>query len=171
LSALRHSVARSSIWAHWSRPPPPLAKSTSSREHIPRQSERPTADLRPRGACGPWRGGVPGRCGHRRSTCGDESHGGACARFCWAGRCVSRRILHRVETAEGNGVVGHCRGCFLGGFKRCGRRTCKGSSRAAADPRGPYRAVAQGRQRLPDTPPGLSLEKAGCEFEKGFPKG
>ena len=69
-----------------------------ARPHTPkiqREAWRP----KPTDACGLWRGGGPTHCVRQRWTCDDGSHGGACARSCSAGRCVSRQVLHGVRPA------------------------------------------------------------------------
>lgn len=56
--------------------------------------------VRPRAACGPWRGGGPERAGHPVSACACENRGGVCARggladryASWSSPCGRRRAV------------------------------------------------------------------------------
>ena len=68
--------------------------------------------ITPRGACGPWRGGSRALCGHRPFPCGYGNHGGACARVCWADRCVSRHQLRFVKKERARRTGLNCGRCI-----------------------------------------------------------
>ena len=50
----------------------------------------PKPRVKPKGACGPWRGGWQEPCGRRQSPCGRGIHAGACGRAWTVDRCASR---------------------------------------------------------------------------------
>ena len=80
-------------------------------------SRRPR--LTPTGACAPWRGGVPGCGGPRRSPYACEIHDGACGRAGSVDRCASR-LLSRVEALSLHALGNRPDRCHAGTPRWCG---------------------------------------------------